>query len=60
MARLLASRGLKAGDRLCVYLSNGVGIIDLFLACMKLGLIFVPINILYKERSLSINCPEPR
>jgi malonyl-CoA/methylmalonyl-CoA synthetase len=52
MARLLASRGLKPGERLCVYLSNGVGIIDLFLACMKLGVIFVPINILYKEREI--------
>src|SRR5512138_3446103 len=53
MARLLASRGLKQGDRLCVYLGNGVGIIDLFLACVKLGVIFVPINILYKEREIN-------
>jgi malonyl-CoA/methylmalonyl-CoA synthetase len=53
MARLLASRGLKPGDRLCVYLSNGAGIIDVFLACVKLGVIFVPINILYKEREIS-------
>ena len=53
MARLLSNRGLKQGDRLCIYLSNGLGIIDLFLACVKLGVIFVPINILYREREIS-------
>jgi malonyl-CoA/methylmalonyl-CoA synthetase len=52
MAQLLASRGLRAGDRLCVYMSNAVEVIDLFLACLKIGLIFVPINILYKEREI--------
>jgi malonyl-CoA/methylmalonyl-CoA synthetase len=53
MARLLARRGLKAGDRLCVYLANCVEMIDLYLACVKLGVIFVPINILYRERELN-------
>jgi malonyl-CoA/methylmalonyl-CoA synthetase len=53
MARLLAARGLRAGDRLCLYLSNCVEIIDLYLACVKLGVIFVPINILYKEREIT-------
>jgi len=53
LARLLAQRGLAAGDRLCVYLPNGVEIIELYLACLKLGVIFVPINILYKEREIS-------
>ena len=27
--------------------------IDIFLACVKLGVIFVPVNILYRERELS-------
>ena len=27
--------------------------IDLFLACVKLGVIFVPMNILYREREIS-------
>jgi malonyl-CoA/methylmalonyl-CoA synthetase len=53
LAQLLARRGLKHGDRLCVYLSNCVEMIDLFLACVKLGVIFVPINILYREREIS-------
>lgn len=53
MAQLLAIRGLHAGDRLCVYLANCVEMIDLFLACVKLGVIFVPINILYREREIN-------
>jgi len=52
MARELASRGLGKGDRLCVHLANGMPFIDLFLACVQLGVIAVPINILYKEREL--------
>lgn len=52
MARLLASRGMQRGDRLCVQLANGLEIIDLFLACVKSGIIFVPMNVLYKEREI--------
>ncbi|MDE3165595.1 MAG: AMP-binding protein [Acidobacteriota bacterium] len=52
VAHLLAGRGMKTGDRLCVYLSNSVEMIDLFLACVKLGVIFVPINILYRDREI--------
>ncbi len=53
LAHLLAGRGLKTGDRLCVYLANCLEMIDLYLACVKLGVIFVPINILYRERELT-------
>jgi len=53
LAQLLMARGLKKGDRLCVYLANSVEMIDLFLACVKLGAIFVPINILYRDREIS-------
>jgi malonyl-CoA/methylmalonyl-CoA synthetase len=53
LAQLLAARGLKTGDRLCVYLANCLEMIDLYLACVKLGVIFVPINILYRERELA-------
>jgi len=53
LAQLLAQRGLRAGDRLCVYLANCVEMIDLFLACVKLGVIFVPINILYRDREIT-------
>jgi len=53
LAQLLLARGLKPGDRLCVYLANCVEMIDLYLASVKLGLIFVPINILYRDREIS-------
>jgi malonyl-CoA/methylmalonyl-CoA synthetase len=52
-ANLLLTKGFTAGDRLAVYLENCVEIIDLFLACAKTGIIFVPVNILYKEREMS-------
>lgn len=53
MAALLAKRGLAKGDRLCAYLANSPATIDLYLACVKAGVIFVPINILYREREVS-------
>ena len=52
MAALLRARGLAHGDRLAVYLSNCVEYIDLYLACVRLGVILVPINILYREREI--------
>src|SRR2546425_10364538 len=53
VAHLFTERGLRAGDRLCVYLVNCLEMIDVYLACVKLGVIFVPINILYKEREIA-------
>ncbi len=53
LAQLFARRGLKPGDRLCVYLVNCVEMIDIFIACAKLGVIFVPINILYRDREIT-------
>jgi acyl-CoA synthetase (AMP-forming)/AMP-acid ligase II len=59
-AAALAARGLTRGDRLCVYLANRIELIDLFLACVKLGVIFVPINILYREREIAHIVAEPK
>jgi malonyl-CoA/methylmalonyl-CoA synthetase len=53
MAKLLITRGYVVGDRIAVYLENCIEIIDLFIACAKTGVIFVPINILYKEKEIS-------
>ncbi len=50
LVSVLAARGVVSGERLCVHLPNGVEMIELFLACVKCGVIFVPINILYRER----------
>jgi malonyl-CoA/methylmalonyl-CoA synthetase len=62
MAGALRRRGVEAGDRVCVYLANCVEIVDLYLACLKLGAIFVPINILYREREIAhiVSDAEPR
>jgi len=53
LARLLIGRGLRAGDRLAVYLANSVEWIDLYLACVKLGVIVVPVNIMYRDREIA-------
>src|SRR5688500_11718985 len=62
MARALAARGLERGDRLCVHLANRVEFVDLFLACVRTGVIFVPINVLYREREIAhmVADAEPR
>jgi malonyl-CoA/methylmalonyl-CoA synthetase len=58
----LRSQGFAQGDRLCVYLSNCLEMIDLYLACVKAGVIFVPINILYRGREIAhiLGDAEPR
>jgi len=55
-------QGLTQGDRLCVYLPSGLDFLLAYLACIKLGVIFVPINILYKEREIAriVEDAEPR
>jgi malonyl-CoA/methylmalonyl-CoA synthetase len=53
MAHALQAKGLERGDRLCVYLANRIEFLDLFLACIKSGIIFVPVNILYRDREIS-------
>jgi malonyl-CoA/methylmalonyl-CoA synthetase len=62
MAHALTARGFAAGDRLAVQLANCVEMIDLYLACVKLGVIFVPVNVLYKERETGhiLSDSEPR
>ncbi|HEX4934503.1 MAG TPA: AMP-binding protein, partial [Gemmatimonadaceae bacterium] len=53
MAHLLERRGLRQGDRLALYLPNRAEFLELFLACVKLGVVVVPINILYREREIA-------
>lgn len=50
VAHVLRDRGVTKGDRVCVQLANRIEMIDLYLACVKLGAIFVPVNVLYRER----------
>jgi len=53
MAHALSARGVTAGSRVGVHLANRLEFIDLFLGCLRLGAIFVPINILYREREIT-------
>jgi malonyl-CoA/methylmalonyl-CoA synthetase len=53
MAAVFNRRGVRSGDRLCVYLANSIEMVDIYLACIRSGIIFVPINILYKEREVA-------
>jgi malonyl-CoA/methylmalonyl-CoA synthetase len=52
MAAVLSASGLGRGDRLCLHLPNRIEFIDLFLACTRLGVILVPMNVLYRDREL--------
>ncbi len=53
VAEVLRARGIARGDRLGFLLANRVEIIDLWLACVKLGIIVVPINVLYQAREIA-------
>lgn len=52
LSHLLAARGLTRGDRLAFCLPNRLAILDLWIAAVKLGVIVVPINVLYKSREI--------
>ena len=62
LANQLAADGFSAGDRIAVYLGNCVELIEVYLAALKLGLIFVPINVLYRGREINhiVTDAEPR
>lgn len=62
LAAELAARGVTAGDRVLLFMPNGVAFIDSFLATLKLGAIVVPVNVLYRERELThiLGDAEPR
>ncbi len=61
-AHFFHQQGLIQGDRLGVYLPSGLDFLLAYLACIKLGAIFVPINVLYKEREIAriVEDSEPR
>ena len=52
-ANELRKKRFETGDRLAVCLPNCVQLIEVFLACVKTGVIFTPINVLYRAREIS-------
>ena len=53
LAQALHERGVTQGMRLAFLLVNRIEIIDLWLACVKLGVIVVPVNVLYQAREIA-------
>jgi malonyl-CoA/methylmalonyl-CoA synthetase len=43
---------VQRGDRVAFLLANRIEIIDVWIACVKLGVIVVPINVLYQHREI--------
>ena len=54
-ASWLQSLGIEKGDRVAVMLMNSLEFIEVFLACSRLGAIFVPIN--YRVTGRELNHP---
>ena len=52
LARRFSQDGLVAGNRVVVYLANSPEFIVAYLAVLKASLVFVPVNVLYREREI--------
>jgi malonyl-CoA/methylmalonyl-CoA synthetase len=53
MARLLAERGLQAGDRVTVQVAKSPDAVWLYLACLRGGYVFQPLNDAYQKDELA-------
>lgn len=53
VAHWLTARGVARGDRVAFCLQNRLAVINTWLACVKLGVIVVPINVLYRAREIA-------
>ena len=52
VARRLAERGVARGERVAIYSENRRGFVLAYLACLRLGAIAVPTNVLYRAADL--------
>lgn len=53
IAEGLHDMGLEPGDRLCVYLPNGIAFCELIWACVHAGVVASPINPEYRRREIT-------
>ncbi len=53
MAQVLLAQGAKPGDRIAVQVEKSVEAIALFYACVRAGLIFLPLNTAYTPNEIS-------
>ena len=51
-AAVLAAREVVPGDRVVVQAEKSVGAVALYLACLRIGAVFVPLNTAYTEREV--------
>jgi len=61
-AAVLRSYGVEAGDRIVVQIDKSVGAMALYLACLRVGAIFVPLNTAYTAAEVDyfLGDSEPR
>ena len=52
MARYLSGIGIKKGDRVAVQVEKSPSVIFLYLACLRAGFIYLPLNTAYTENEL--------
>ena len=60
LAAALAARGLGRGERVILFLDNGVDMVAAMLATLRLGAIFVPVNPLTKREKLAYMLDDTR
>lgn len=53
LARLLKARGVKRGDRVALFLDNGIEMVSGVFAALRIGAVFMPINALTKQDKLA-------
>ncbi len=52
-ANLFGASGLKPGDRIAVHVEKSPEAVMLYLACLRSGLVFVPLNTAYRQDEIS-------
>ena len=52
VATHLAERGLVSGDRIFVQVEKSVNVVVLYLACLRSGIVYVPLNTQYLKDEL--------
>ena len=58
LANALAARGVKPGDRVAVQVEKCPGALMLYLACVRAGAVFLPLNVAYTLAELDYSGAE--
>ena len=53
LARLLHARGVRRGDRVTLFLDNGIEVVAAVYAALRIGAVFMPVNSLTKQDKLA-------